>query len=219
MKSTTITIRISLDLIERIKTASDNRNSFIIEAIEEKLNPLKIEQPLTESEKRNALKGAKNLSDVMQDLILQEAARRKNFLNKMDDETFAKLVASRLPKESQNENSLEPEVLSLRECLAILPDIDDITRELSRVKGELYKAERERDINLKLLKHHPDSENLAELMELIYRSTIEYTVNLIARKNLPGFGDGGGLTDNAYGNIASHIRNELENLKIHRSGK
>ena len=137
----------------------------------------------------------------------------------MDDETFAKLVASRLPKESQNENSLEPEVLSLRECLAILPDIDDISRELSRVKGELYKAERERDINLKLLKHHPDSENLAELMELIYRSTIEYTVNLIARKNLPGFGDGGGLPDNAYGNIASHIRKELENLKIHRSGK
>lgn len=218
-KTTTITIRISLDLVERIKAAADNRNSFIVEAIEEKLNPVKFEQPLTESEKRNALKGAKNLSDIMQDLILQEASRRKNFLNRMDDETFAKLVASRLPKENQNENAMEPEVLSLRECLAMLPDVEDVSRELSRVKGELYKAERERDINLKLLKHHPESECLAELMELVYRSAVEYTVNLIARKNLPGFGDGGGLSSSAYGNIATHIRKELENLKIHRSGK
>ena len=75
-KTTTITIRISLDLVERIKAAADNRNSFIVEAIEEKLNPVKFEQPLTESEKRNALKGAKNLSDIMQDLILHHLLDR-----------------------------------------------------------------------------------------------------------------------------------------------
>jgi len=215
--TTTITIRVPVELVDRIKAVSDNRNAFVIEAIKEKLNPVRQEAELTDSEKRAALKGAKNLSDVMQDLILQEAARRKNFLDKMDDETFAKLVASRLPKENADNSDMEKNVLTLQACLDMLPAVEDIAAELNRVKGELFKAERERDMNLALLRHGKEQVTLAELMTEVYRGAAEYAVNMIARRNLPGFGDGGGLTDKAYADIAEEVRSALAGMRIHRS--
>lgn len=216
MKTQPVTIRYSLDLLKRIDSVCDNRKSFFIDAAEAKLNPIKLEESLTEKEQKLAIKGAKNLTDVMQDLILQETSRRKNFLEKMDDETFAKLVASRLPKENQENGDLEANVLSLRECLSMLPDIEDITQELNRVKGLLYKAERERDLNMKLLEHGKNKIELGELMELVFRGAVEYCVNMIARRNLPGFGEGGGITDKAYSDISSEIKRELETLEIYR---
>lgn len=216
VNSITVTVRISLDLAERIKAATDNRNGFIVEAIEEKLNPIKPE-PLTEKEQREVLKGAKNLNDLMQDLILQEAVERKNFLRTMDNEAFAKLVAARLPKELQNEGELDADVLSLQECLSMLPSVPDLTAELNKVKGLLYKAERERDINLKLLEHGKNKAQLAELMDMLYRKVVEYAVDLVARRNLPGFGDGGGISDRSAAEIAETVRKELDQLKIYRS--
>ena len=216
MKTQPVTIRYSLDLLKRIDSVCDNRKSFFIDAAEAKLNPIKLEESLTEKEQKLAIKGAKNLTDVMQDLILQETSRRKNFLGKMDDETFAKLVASRLPKENQENGDIEANVLSLRECLSMLPDIEDITQELNRVKGLLYKAERERDLNIKLLEHSKGKVDLGELMKLVYRGSVEYCINLIARKNLPGFGEGGGITDKAYADISSEVERDLEGLEIYR---
>lgn len=216
MKTTVISLRVPVELVERIDGAADNRSAFIIEAIKEKLNPVRQEAELTDTEKRQALKGAKNLSDVMQDLILQEAARRKNFLDKMDDETFARLVASRLPKETSDTGDMEKNVLSLRACLDMLPQVEDVTAELNRVKGELYKAERERDMNLALLRHGKGKEELSGLMTEVYRCAVEYAVDLVARRSLPGFGDGGGLTDKAYADIAGEVRAALGQMKLHR---
>ena len=218
MKTTkTVTIRLNADLLERIDAVADNRSKFFCEAAIEKLNPVKLDAELTDQEKRNVIKGAKNLSDMMQDLIFQEAGRRKNFLNKMDDESFARLVASRLPKEAQDNSDLENEVLSLRECLSMLPEIEDLTLELNRVKGKLFKAEHERDLNLKLLKLRGDID-LPEIMETLYRFAVEYAVDRIARNNLPGFGDGGGLSDKAYADIASDVKRDLEAVKLYREG-
>ncbi len=215
-KTTTLTIRVSPDLITRIKAATDNRNKFILEAIEEKLNPVHLPAELTPTEQKNAIRGAKTLTDVMQDLILQEAQRRQNFLSRMDDETFAKLVAGRLPKEQQDAGEVEADVLSLRACLDQLPDVSDLSDELKKVKGELFKAERERDLNRQLLAHGENKVELGELMELVYRSAVEYAADLIARRELPGFGDGGGLTPQAYAEIAADVKAELDRLLIYR---
>ena len=186
MKTVVVSIRISEDLSERLKKATDNRNGFIVEAIEEKLKPPAPPVELTDTEKRNALKGAKNISDVLQDLILQEAARRKNFLDKMDDESFARLVVSRLPKEAATYAELEENVLSLKTCLSGLPEVPDITDELTKVKGLLHKTELERDMNAKLLAHSKGAVELGELMKLVYVGAVSYVADLVARKNLPG---------------------------------
>ena len=115
-RSATITIRLSVDLLERVDASCNgNRNKYIVEAVKEKLNPVKADAfELTEREQRQVVKDAKSLADVMQDLILQETSRRRNFLESMTDEDFAKLVASRLPKEQQSDGDLEANVLSLR---------------------------------------------------------------------------------------------------------
>ena len=186
-KTTTLTIRVTPELLERLKAATDNRNKFILEAIEDKLNPVKLPAELTPTEQKNAIRGAKTLTDVMQDLILQEAQRRQNFLSRMDDETFAKLVAGRLPKEQQDASEVEADVLSLRACLDQLPDTSDLSDKLKKVKGELFKTQRERDLNKALLEHGANKMELGELMELTYRSAVEYAADLIARRELPGF--------------------------------
>ena len=215
-KTTTLTIRVNPDLIERLKAATDNRNKFILEAIEEKLNPVHAPMELTDAEKRKLIRGAKNITDSMDDLILQQLAVRKNVLGKMDDESFAKLVLSRLPKIAPNTGEIEADVLSLRACLDQLPDVSDLSDELKKVKGELFKAERERDLNRQLLAHGENKVELGELMELVYRSAVEYAADLIARRELPGFGDGGGLSPQAYAEIAADVKAELDRLQIYR---
>ena len=98
-----------------------------------------------------------------------------------------------------------------------MPEIEDLTLELNRVKGKLFKAEHERDLNLKLLKIRGDID-LPEIMETLYRFAVEYAVDRIARNNLPGFGDGGGLSDKAYADIASDVKRDLEAVKLYREG-
>ena len=203
-----VTIRVPVDVMERMNAATHNRNAFIVDAICEKLNPVRVDE-LTDTEKRGVLKGAKNLSSFLRDTLLQEASERKNFLKNIDNETFAKLVLSQVPKEAQDTGELEADVLSLEASLGLLPTVEDLTAELNRVKGKLYKAERERDLNLKLLEHGKGRAELGELMEVVYRGAVEYVVDMIARRNLPGFGDGGGLSDAAYAGIADEVRKRL----------
>jgi len=216
MKTVVISIRVSEDLAERLKKATDNKNGFIVEAIEEKLSPPAPPVELTDTEKRNALKGAKNILDMWEDLILQEASKRKNFLSNIGNEDFAKLVIARLPKAAATDAELEENVLSLKTCLAGLPEVPDITDELTKVKGLLHKTELERDFNLKLLAHSKGAAELGELMKLVYEGAVSYVVDLVARKNLPGFGDGGGITDAAYAKIAAEVLEELEKMKVFR---
>ena len=106
---------------------------------------------------------------------------------------------------------------SLAKALAVrMPEIPDLTQELNRVKGELFKAERERDLNKALLEHGKGAKELGELMGLVYRSAVEYAVDLVARRNLPGFGDGRGSSDRGYADIAELVKDELEKLEVYR---
>lgn len=215
MATISVSFRISEELLARIDQATNNRSQFFVSAVEEKLSPVKAEE-LSDKEKRDVLKGAKTLNDLLKDAMMQRLAKDKNFLDHLDGVEFARLVAGRLPKEEGADAGLEQDVLSLSECIDMLPGIDDITRELCRVKGELFKVERERDINLKLLKHAENKVELGELMELVFRGAVEYAVDLVARNHLPGFGDGGGLSAKGYAEISDVVKKELQAMELHR---
>ena len=94
--------------------------------------------------------------------------------------------------------------------------INNNTKELNRVKGGLYKASCERDLNLKLLRHAEGKVELSELMEEIYRRLVEYVCILVARNSLPGLGEGGGLSESGYAEISRQVKRELEKVELYR---
>ena len=214
-KTQMVTLRVSEELLGRIDEVSKNRSKFFLEAAEKELKVLAGEA-LTVPEKREVLKDAKTVTEIMREAMIQRLQKERDLLDNMPKDEFLKLVMARLPKESDPGEELEGEVLSLKACLDGLPGMEDISRELNKVKGELYKAESERELNRALLEHGKGKKELGELMELVYRKAEEYVVNLVARRSLPGFGDGGGLPDVEYGRIAEEVRKELEGLKVYR---
>lgn len=215
MKSSVISLRLPVDLIDRIDNLSKNRTEFIKLAIEEKLNPVKMPE-MTKAEKREVIRDAKSMTDMMRDAIKQRLQQETDLLSDMGREDFIALVARLLPKEEQSNSDLEQDVLSLRESIAVLPSMEDITKELNKAKGDLVKVTLERDLNLKLLKNSKDREGLADLMGLLFKGVVEYTSNLVARNSLPGVGEGGGLTEKGLFEISQVVREELEKLEIYR---
>ena len=215
MKSSVISLRLPVDLIDRIDNLSKNRTEFIKLAIEEKLNPVKMPE-MTKAEKREVIRDAKSMTDMMRDAIKQRLQQETDLLSDMERGDFISLVARLLPKEEQTNADLEQEVLSLRESIAVLPSMEDITKELNKAKGDLVKVTLERDLNLKLLKNSKDREGLADLMGLLFKGVVEYTSNLVARNSLPGVGEGGGLTEKGLFEISQVVREELEKLEIYR---
>ena len=218
MKSKVISERLPLELLEKIDELTANRNGFIQEAVAAKLKGVEAipVKELTDMEKREVLKEGKGLSELLHDAMLKRLQQESDLLNDMPKEEFLKLVAGRLPKEENTDAGLERDVLSLRACLAGMPDMADVTKELNRVKGELFKAEHERDLNLALLRHGENKATLGELMSVVYRGAVEYTVELVARNALPGMGEGGGLTERGYDEIARTVKKEMDTLEIYR---
>jgi hypothetical protein len=214
-KTIPIAVRMSEEMVKEIDAIADNRARFIIDAVKYKLDPESFESSdLTDREKKDVLKGAKNLHEMMSEALLKEAQRRKNFLASMSNEDLAKLVASRLPKEIDNNADLEGDILSLQKCISALPGMEDMTDELNRIKLEHSRLESKYKTMKSILNHVQHKETFQELVENIYRYVIEYTVEMVARNALPGIGDGGGLTDAGYSEIASRVRSDLEKMKI-----
>lgn len=216
-KTQMVTLRVSVELLEKIDAVAKNRSKFFLEAAEKMLSAVPSVE-LTVSEKREVLKDAKTVTEIMREAMIQRLQKEQGLLDSMPKDEFLKLVMARLPKEVNPDGDLEEEFLSLKECLDGLPLVEDISRELNKVKGELYKAEKERDMNKALLEHGKGKKELGELMDLVYRSAVEYAVNLVARRSLPGFGDGGGLPDAEYGRIAEEVKKALEGLAVYRRG-
>jgi len=210
--------RISEELLARIDEHSPNRTGFVIDAVKEKLD--RIENGGKEAKKieSSAVVDGNTLL-TFQKALLTEAKRRPDFLSNLDNETFAKLFASRLPKDVQGNEELEADALSLRSCLDRMPSMPDLTADLNRVRGLLCKAEHERDMNLKILEHNKNKVELGELMKYIWKGAVEYVVEMVARGNLPGFGDGRGITEKAYADIARKVEGWLEEMEVFRSRK
>lgn len=214
-KTIPIAVRMTESMVKEIDAVADNRARFIIEAVKYKLDPESFESSdLTDKEKRDVLKGAKNLHEVMSDAILKEAQKRKNFLATMSNEDFAKLVSARLPKEVDGNADLEADVLSLQKCIGNLPSMQDITEELNNAKLEHARVESKLKTAKSILNHVQHKETFQELVENIYRYVIEYTVEMVTRNALPGIGDGGGLSEQGYRDIAARVRTDLEKMKI-----
>lgn len=214
-KTIPIAVRMTEQMVREIDAVADNRARFIIDAVKYKLDPESFESSdLTDKEKRDVLKGAKNLHEIMSEAIIHEAQRRKNFLAGMSNEDLAKLISARLPKEMDVNADLEGDVLSLQKCIASLPGIPDITEELNRVKLEYAKLAAKYKTAKKLLNHVQHKETFAELMEGIYRHLIEYVSEMVVRNALPGFGDGGGLSASGYTEISERVKADLEKLKL-----
>lgn len=225
MATRSVTIRLAVELVERIdrfcESSGISRASFIADAVREKLDPVKIgDSPaLTDREKRDLLKSAGSLSEILSDRIVQEAQRRENFLKNLDDTEFARLVAGRLPKEAPGDKDLTKDILSLSQCLEGLDDVDDLTAELNKVKGKLFKAERELEMNLKLMRHRDPGQELSDLMECIYRCILEYVLDLIIRGSIPGMLSGGGLSDQGRKDVSNRVKSDLSELRLYRSGR
>ena len=208
-----ISVRLSNDLLDRIAATGINRNAFIKEAIEEKLNPVRMPE-LTKGEQKAVIKEAKNLSDIIRDAMMQRLQSERNLLKELPKDEFVQMVVRLLPKENLGDTDLEGDVLSLQKCINALPLVSDVTEELNRVKLEYAKLAAKYKTAKKLLNHVQHKETFAELMEGIYRHLIEYVVEMVIRNSLPGIGDGGGLSASGYSAIAERVKVDLEKLKL-----
>ena len=214
-KTIPVAVRMTEQMIKEIDAVADNRARFIIDAVKYKLDPESFEgSDLTDKEKRDVLKGAKNLQEIMSEALLHEAQRRKNFLAGMSNEDLAKLMSARLPKEVDGNSDLESDVLSLQKCVKTLPGMADVTGELNNVKLEYRKLVAKYKTAKSLLNHVQHKETFLELMENIYRELVEYIVEMVARNALPGLGDGGGLSDAGYREISDRVRKDFDKLKL-----
>jgi predicted component of type VI protein secretion system len=184
-------VRLSNDLLDRIAATGINRNAFIKEAIEEKLNPVTMPD-LTKAEQKAVIREAKNLNEIMRDAMMQRLQSERNLLKDLPKDEFVQMVVRLLPKENLGDTDLEGDILSLQKSIAALPDMEDITEELNRVKHEYAKLEARWKTAKSLLNHVQHKETFAELMENIYRYLIEYVCEMVVRNALPGPGDGGG---------------------------
>ena len=209
--------RISDELLARIDEQSSNRTGFVVDAIKEKLSRLENggrEAKVVAEPNAGIVDG--NAQLLFQKALIAEAQKRPDFLSKLDNDTFAKLFASRLPKDVQTDGELEADALSLKSCLERMPSMPDLTADLNRVRGLLCKTEHERDMNLKILEHNKNKCELGELMKFIWKGAVEYVSEMVARGNLPGFGDGRGITDKAYEEIARKVEGMLEDMRVFR---
>jgi hypothetical protein len=214
-KTIPVAVRMTEQMIKEIDAVADNRARFIIDAVRYKLDPESFEgSDLTDKEKKDVLKGAKNLHEIMSEALLHEAQRRKNFLAGMSNEDLAKLMVARLPKEVDGNADLESDVLSLQGCIAALPSMGDVTEEVNRVKLEYAKLAAKYKTAKKLLNHVQHKETFADLMEGVYRCLVEYVVEMVSRNALPGIGDGGGLSSAGYAALAERVKVDLEKLKV-----
>lgn len=211
--TTNISVRLSNDLLDRIEATGINRNAFIREAIEDKLNPVRMPE-LTKTEQKAVIKEAKNLNEIMRDAMMQRLQSERNLLKDLPKDEFVQMVVRLLPKENLGDTDLEGDVLSLQKCIAALPGMEDITEELNRVKNEYAKLDARWKTAKSLLNHVKHKETFAEMMENVYKYLIEYVVEMITRNSLPGIGDGGGLNAAGYNEISMRVKEDLEKMRL-----
>ena len=208
-----ISVRLSNDLLDRIAATGITRNAFIKEAIEEKLNPVRMPE-LTKTEQKAVIKETKNLSEIMRDAMMQRLQSERNLLKDLPKDEFVQMVVRLLPKENLGDTDLESDVLSLQKCIAALPGMADVTEELNRVKLEYAKLAAKYKTAKRLLNHVQHKESFFELMEGVYQELLGYIVEMIARNALPGIGDGGGLSASGLREVSDRVKRDFEKLKL-----
>lgn len=222
-KSKCFSIRISEELLERLEKElkGGNRNGWIEDAIRAKIDSKGVSVELTDKDKSKIVKGAQGLDQMIDDALKDAIKNRKDFLEHLTPAELARLAASRLPKTDSGDKEVKTDILSLENCLAALPLTEDITKELSTVKGKLFQTEQEKEILESLVKvwkkKAAEESVITELEEYtgrVYRGAVECALDIIIRRSLPGFGDGGGITAQGYNEIARLVKIELEGFGV-----
>ena len=101
---------------------------------------------VVEPEKNVADNMVKLETDAQMDKLMDAALLQKMvrdpmaIIDGLDSKQLAELMVKRMPKPQQADTDLENQAISLKACLAELPDMTDVTKELSKVKGKLSKS-------------------------------------------------------------------------------
>ncbi len=208
MKTRTISIRVSEKLYGAILGAAgkDSVTSWILKAVEERLNG-----GSSGIEKASVRKGSGSVGSAgFMDGLESWLEAHPDWLNELPGDQAARIAAQIFPKLADRDMDAEKDALSLKESLSHLPLPEDLTRELSRVKGELFKAEHERDFALSLLKKCGDAERKRAFMALVLGGVKEIVFQWLVRESYSGMGSGGGLTEEGKERVAKEALRFIE---------
>lgn len=160
-------------------------------------------------DKRALIDASRKVSSLLNHAILERMQNDRSYINEMDSADFAKLVASRLPKESPVDADFEKDYLSLRDMVANLGEVRDIPQELNNALVRLKQVEAERDVAVGFAELVKTRRGVNEFLALVYASVVGWVRECVIRNSLPGFGDGGGLTERGKADIALRIEREI----------
>lgn len=144
----------------------------------------------TVKEEMELLENKKSLDKLLDDALLKEALRDPAaLLAGMDQKQKTDLMLKRLPKVQGVDVELEQQAISLKECLEMMPGMDDISKEVSKAKNARAKAElqleMEKSVVLVLkrkLKKTLDWQNLKDFLDEAGRMMNRYAKDCDVRE-------------------------------------
>lgn len=220
MEGKSINLRLSLKLYERILSfsARTSAQDFIRKCIEERLAVLE------KGGSRNVLESKESRSETTQsqagrsvlDTVGVFIRDNPDWLSKIPEDKQAQIISTIGLKLAQSTSGSDSEALSLRDSLKGLPELGDLTQELSIVKGHLYKTQLERDLALTSLRGFNDFEKRKAFVEKVFSGITELIWQWLSRNSVPGIGSGGGLTEKAREEVANEASKWLsKNVTIY----
>jgi len=220
MEGKAISVRFPKVLYERLLGACGKGSvtDFIKKSVELRIDELssggrKVRAPVESSGRSETSQGKAGRS--VMETVGRFIEENPDWLEKVPEDKQAQIVSTIGLKLAQQSVDADSEVLSLRDSLKGLPDEGDLTRELSVVKGHLFKALHERDMAIELNRRHGDPDGRREFARKVFEGVVEIVWQWIARNSMPGIGSGGGLTDSGREKVAEECRRWLErNVKI-----
>lgn len=193
MEGKTISIRISKSLYNRILDHLGGRGSlsdFIKKSIELNLSGGVSRAVEDGSVRVNSRPDAgRSVISSVSEFIM----KNPDWLDKIPEDKQAQIVSSIGIKLAQNSSDSENAALSLRESLRSLSSIEDVSKELSKAKGEAHRLGLELSTYKELLSSRGNGD-LRVLYERILKNVLEVLWDWLIRNDLPGIGSGGGLS-------------------------
>lgn len=148
MATNMITVRLEQELLDEIgkQVGVRGRNRWIVQAIRQALKRDEVPAELSTQQQIERADTEQQL-DLLLDKHLVSALQGENPLGSLTQSELAKLAAQRAPKASNSSEQIQNDVMSLTECLKLLPDAEDIVKDLSHTKYKLLKLQSECEIS------------------------------------------------------------------------
>ena len=209
VKSRTISLRIPEKLYQRLQEVANGGSvsSWITRAIEDRLEnrPVVVTGKLSERQQQKVVTAQVQAGRTVIETVNDFIASNPDWFAKLPDDQQGKIISAIGLKLAQKSDGTDAGTVSLRDSLRGLDQMEDITEELSRVKGMLFKAEHERDVALQLCHHCRDHAEKEAFVELAWEGWTEVCWQWLVRNSLPGIGDGGGLTEAGREAVAKEV--------------